>query len=91
MNIYNTLFILEYARSPFKMHVYKYWTLNLSKKKGNYLHRDFDFICSLSDSYKHWNIRGEKHRLIGPSCIRIDKYKYYYIRNNYYKTILYHD
>jgi len=94
MNIYNKLFILEYTRNPIHyMSGDKFWILNLSKDKYNYMHRNFDIAAYIKNNdYRSWKQYNKDHRLIGPAIIRyknsrytlirdIENYKYYYIRN----------
>jgi len=92
MNIYNTLYFLEYTRDPTECTVdnYKDWYLNLSKNKYNYKHRGFDLYCMVSQSYyKCYKQYNQFHRLIGPSIIKINNEKSYYIKDNHCQTIKY--
>ena len=50
MNIYNKLFILEYVKDPWRsssIWPMRIWYLNISKKKYNYKHRQFDLTASM--------------------------------------------
>jgi len=86
MNIYNKLFVLEYARNPSYniCNGMKCWYLNFSKQKSFYRHRDFDLYDSVCDNLKYWHIFNRLHKLIGPSIV-IECNKFYYIRNKYKK------
>jgi len=54
MNIYNKLFILEYTRIPFKSCNSKMWSLNLSKRKYWYYHRNFN-LTAIIYKYSKYN------------------------------------
>jgi len=91
MNIYNTLYILEYTRDPYQIinnyqFIDKFWYLNLSKDKYNYKYRSFDLYAALNINYKYkwvqkrWLIYGKYYRIIGPEIIQISDneiYKYF--------------
>jgi len=96
MNIYNTLYFLEYSKDP-KIEIYssryraKIWFLNLSKKKYDYRHRYFDLPSYMryymykieSIDYRRYTLY---HRLIGPSTMDyMDKIKLYFINNKLMK------
>jgi len=88
MNIYNTLYILEYTKIPILYCYSKHWYLNLSKSRYNYIHRDFDIFSYISDNYISWIRYDKVHRIIGPATIVSDInipynfFKFYYIQNN---------
>jgi len=67
MNIYNTLYILEYAKSPIFDIISRdiYWTLQCSKNKYFYYHRGFDLPAKMCKKYKYWLRHGCHYRLIG--------------------------
>jgi len=70
MDIYNKLYFLEYSKDPcITRYKDKVWLLNLSNKKCNYSHRDFDLYAYISRYYRIWNQFTKHHRLIGPAMI----------------------
>jgi len=96
MNIYNTLYLIEYVRSPcLNIYGYKQWYLNLSKNKYHYKHRDFDLCSHFSKYCKEWSQYDRYHRLIGPAIVDhfvffkrcIIRGKDYIIKNDYYIDI----
>ena len=88
MNIYNTLYFLEYTRDPHvQYHMLKRWYMNLSKHKFYERHRDFDLPARTNEDFIFWILFGKLHRLIGPACIKKNDFKEYYIRDEYYKRL----
>ena len=96
MNIYNKLFVLEYTRVPVLYCYSKNWCLNLSKKKYNYNHRDFDLYSFIKFddinktkcfSYKKFN---NWYRLIGPAFLEIHngRSRYHFRNRRYYQKQL---
>ena len=92
MNIYNTLFILEYTKDPFsrygKLRREKNYYLNLSKKKYDYWHRGFDLLSYFNKSVKKYHKYNILKKLIGPSII-INHYRFYYKNSHCYQIIEY--
>jgi len=83
MNIYNTLYFLEYSKDPIRSYYYKDWYMNLSKQKFHYRHREFDLVAIYGYCYnmKGWYKYEKYYRLIGPTIIDINGCKSYYINN----------
>ena len=88
MNIYNTLYFLEYSKDPVLVYKSKNWNLNLSNNKCNYSHREFDLCAYIDYSHMVWFAYNKWHRLIGPAYIDLKDYHYlsYYIRHNCFKS-----
>jgi len=90
MNIYNTLFILEYSKDPSdnKLDI-KFWFSNLNK--NCHYHRDFDLYSCIGRYTKVWYCYNLIHRLIGPAIVDIEIGESYYIRDQYMYTWYYND
>jgi len=71
MNIYNTLYFLEYSREPIQYDKCKCWYLNLSKNRYWYCHRNFDLPAYIYKYKKRWYRFNYLYRLIGNSIIDI--------------------
>jgi len=80
MNIYNTLYIIEYSKDPIQYDKCKYWYSNLSKNYYWYNHGNFDLPSVIHKHSKKWHQYNKRHRLIGPADIVDNHNKFYYIR-----------
>jgi len=82
MNIYNTLYFLEYSKEPTRDYNHiKIWYLNLSKDHYWLCHRDFDLYAFVNTQVRLWIQYNKWHRLLGPAHIDRNNFKAYYIRN----------
>jgi len=84
MNIYNTLYILEYNKNPLKIGTTKNWCLNLSKIKYLKRHRGFDLMGCMHNNYKVWYRYNRRHRLIGPAYMLKQNNKTHYYCKAFY-------
>ena len=89
MNIYNKLFIKEYSRDPIWSFNGRYWPLNLSFKRYNFNHRNFDLFSIIRNNKSMiWHRNNKIHRLIGPAYIDVyNCAKMYYLNNTIIKII----
>jgi len=94
MNIYNTLYFIEYSKDPILYNNGKYWILNLSMNCYDINHRDFDLFAVNCFSYNYkikvWKNYDICHRLIGPAHIDMETNQKY-IRIRGYGQIKYID
>jgi len=88
MNIYNTIYFIEYTKTPINYNNSKRWYLNLSKIKHFYKHRNFDLYSYIVRyvKIKKWHRYNKLHRLIDAASIYQGVYKDYYIRNYCVRT-----
>jgi len=87
MNIYNTLYFIEYSKDPISIDEGNFWFYNSSKSYFYMVHRDFDLYSVVYDKYRYSDIThsmkntnvfyyyrfGKIHRLIGPAITDVNE------------------